>query len=492
MHPRALRTLAFALCVCVAPSAAAQPRKAAPAAATPSVKPLSQTLTGDAKAAYDAGKLLVGDGDFAGAAIKFQAAYDLSSDARLLWNVAACEKSQRHYAKTMALVRRYLDTGGDLLTDADRREAKALLVAIDSFTVRLTIAVSEAGADVFVDDERVGTSPIAQPVTVDIGPRRIVAKKAGFADAIQTITLGGSPAAQVELTMSQELHEGRLTVTSQPDAHISIDGKEVATGKFDGKLKSGGHTLRVEAEGTHPYQSEVVLSDDENRSIDVPLEKVAAAAPPVETSPGFELGVTSGPGIKLRGDRPWMTTVRVDLGLRAGWAVNFGLYAEYGAIDASGTCGTDAHGASPSSPLDLSVRNSFDSCWYAKAGFELLVHFLPAHAFDPWIAVDPGGRLSFYDFASYDPLVGTTTRASTKLPALDVGGRVGLDWHPVASFRPWAVGLYGGLAYTPIANENPATNAGNNENSPPGVHNPGINPVQYYSAFFGVRSSLSF
>jgi len=187
-----------------------------------------------------------------------------------------------------------------------------------------------------------------------------------------------------------------------------------------------------------------------------------------------------------------MNTVRLDVGLRLGWPVKLGFYAEYGVIDASGTCGTDAHGASPTQPLDLSVRSSFQSCTFAKAGLELAIHFLPAHAIDPWIAVEPGARMTFYQLTSFDPLSGTTTKTSSSLPAFDVGGRVGVDWHPARSFRPWAVGLYGSLVYTPIANENPATNAGNDTTAPPALHNGGINPVQYFSVFFGLRSSLTF
>src|SRR5882672_3314772 len=88
---------------------------------------LSETLTGTAKASYEAGKLLFVDGDFAGAEIKFHAAYDLSHDARLLWNMASCEKSLRHYARAARLVHEYLDAGGAQLTDQDRGDAKQLL-----------------------------------------------------------------------------------------------------------------------------------------------------------------------------------------------------------------------------------------------------------------------------------------------------------------------------------------------------------------------------
>ena len=46
--------------------------------------------------------------------------------------------------------------------------------------------------------------------------------------------------------------------------------------------------------------------------------------------------------------------------------------------------------------------------------------------------------------------------------------------------------------YTVIANENPATNAGDDTTSPPALHNAGINSVQYFSVLFGLRSSLAF
>ena len=81
-----------------------RPRRRRSAAAR-APKPLSDTLTGSAKIDYDAGKLLFSDGDMAGALVKFKSAYDTSKDARLLWNIAACEKSLHHYARVLS----YLD-----------------------------------------------------------------------------------------------------------------------------------------------------------------------------------------------------------------------------------------------------------------------------------------------------------------------------------------------------------------------------------------------
>ncbi len=510
---RIARVCACVLLLALLPNAAsAQPKRPAspsaagaplPPSSPPGSKPLSETLAGDAKADYEAGRLLIGDGDFVGAEVKFRSAYDRSHDPRLLWNVAACEKNQRHYARTITLLRQYVADGGALLTDADRAEAKALVDTIEALTVKLTITVNEAGAGVAVDDESVGLSPLPAPLVVDIGSRKIVVKKPGFKDFSEAVPIGGSAEAHVEIALLAEVHEGKLSVTTLADAAVFIDGQRVGTGHFEGKLKSGGHTLRVEAERMHPYQSEVTIADDENRSVDVPLEREYVPPPPEDKGPGFELGLQYGPGVKLHGDEPLEQMVRVDVGWRPGWSTNLGLYLEFGDIAASGVCGTSMHGPSPAIPSDLDLRYSFQSCIYAKAGFQIAVHLLPAHRFDPWVAFEPGFRLTFFHYQQFDPLGEQQNVASDSgpTPGVDLGVRVGLDWHPVAAYRPWAIGPYASLVVTPVANENPAnnnnnnsgnSNSGNNDLQPSSNNNNNNGPASYVSLFFGLRTSLAF
>ena len=91
----------------------------APAAAPSAVK-LGDALTGPAKEDYDSGRVLFENHDFAGALVKFQHAFELSSDARLLWNMGACEKNLHHYARVLTLVERFLREGGARITPAQR------------------------------------------------------------------------------------------------------------------------------------------------------------------------------------------------------------------------------------------------------------------------------------------------------------------------------------------------------------------------------------
>jgi hypothetical protein len=166
-------------------------------------KSLSDSLTGTAKTEYETAKLLFTDGDFAGAAVKFKSAYDKSNDARLLWNIASAEKSQRHYARTVALVRRYLDTAH--LTDAEQRDARHLLDTLDTLTVRLTVDVKPAGAEVLIDGVSVGVSPLSSPVVVDLGSRRVSARKAGLKEVSRDVTLGEEKTATVSLSLEPEM-----------------------------------------------------------------------------------------------------------------------------------------------------------------------------------------------------------------------------------------------------------------------------------------------
>src|SRR5579862_8187589 len=83
-----------------APSAPTTPTAAGPAT-------LSDSLSGQAKDDYESGRILFENGDNAGALVKFQHAFDLSSDSRLLWDMGACEKNLRHYVHVLRLVERY-------------------------------------------------------------------------------------------------------------------------------------------------------------------------------------------------------------------------------------------------------------------------------------------------------------------------------------------------------------------------------------------------
>jgi hypothetical protein len=255
-------------------SALADPPKAGPQ------RPLSQSLTGAAKADFESAKLLANDGDFAGALIKFQSAYDASKDVRLLWNVAFCQKNMRRYSKVVTTLHRYIDEGATTLSAADKKDAQDLIATIEPFTTRATVRVSEPGAQIFIDDEAVGTSPLPAPVILDLGERHVRVVKEGFKTFEKATAIGGAADVTIDVPLEREVHEGRIAIDAPAGAAVFIDDKQVGTGKVEQTVSAGGHQLRVTAPGLRPFQTEVVIGDKETRALNVVLEADVAPVKP--------------------------------------------------------------------------------------------------------------------------------------------------------------------------------------------------------------------
>jgi hypothetical protein len=256
---------------------------APPVDRTPFKKPLAETLTGMARAEYEAGRLLYMDGDYAGAALKFQLAYEASKDPRLLWNTAAAEKNLRHYAKVVELVERYVAEAGPRLKPEDRAEADALLTTVRAFISTVTLDVQPEGSAVFIDDVQVGVSPM-KPLLVDMGEHRVRVTKQGYQDFTTTQSLQGGAPFSLTVALQPVVHQGRLHVIASPGETISIDGKVVGTGQWEGVLPSGIHTVAVSAAGKRTYQSDVAVQDDQSQAVRVTLE---SAAPPAQKDKGM-------------------------------------------------------------------------------------------------------------------------------------------------------------------------------------------------------------
>jgi PEGA domain len=234
--------------------------------------PLADSLTGMAKAEYGAARILYEDGDFQGALQKLRSAFDLSKDPRLLWNMAAAEKNLRHYAEVFRLIDRYINEGGALVTPDDRAAATQLLDTVKGFVTDLTVEVNEPGATVYVDDLVFGQTPLAGPLRVDMGVRKIRVTKPGFVEYAVSQDLPGGQTARVTVQLVQERHEGKLRILAGPQDVIQVDGRAVGTGLWEGVLPSGTHALYVSARGKRPHQTDVVVQDNDVTTVHVALQ----------------------------------------------------------------------------------------------------------------------------------------------------------------------------------------------------------------------------
>jgi hypothetical protein len=233
--------------------------------------PLTDSLMGQAKLDYEAGRILFDDQDYEGALIKFQKAFDQAGDLRLLWNMAVCEKNLRHYAAVLRLLQRYKKEGETSMTPLQRAEVNEVLQTVQMLISSARITVSEDGADIYIDDKPVGMSPLVDSIMVDLGQRRIRVAKAGFRTETITQDFTGGSEVNVNVTLLPEVVDGRLSITTDSSATIMIDGNPVGEGQWQGALPAGEHAVRIAAIGMRAYETGIVLTAGQTRALHISL-----------------------------------------------------------------------------------------------------------------------------------------------------------------------------------------------------------------------------
>lgn len=277
---RSLRILVAGLVIaCSLPlTAAAQPAAPPP---EPTPRPLAETLTGPAKDDYDAARNLFGDDDFTGALVKFERAFQESGDVRLLWNMAVCEKSLRHYVRVLHLLQRYQREGEGQITGGQRVELENVLRAVQDLISSVQLSVDQPDAAVFVDDELVGRTPLSEPLFVDLGTRRIRISKPGFTEKVIVHDFAGNSQSAFDVHLRPEPRDAQLTVVAPPDASVLLDGTFMGMGQWQGTVLAGEHMLRVTAPDRVSYRRDLVLKIGETRRLQIELEAERSGISPL-------------------------------------------------------------------------------------------------------------------------------------------------------------------------------------------------------------------
>jgi hypothetical protein len=236
----------------VSPAVAqAQGGRAAPKPLAAKRKSLKDSLSGEAREAFDRGVTLYTNRNFEGALSEFDRAYTLSKDPRLLFNMAIAERDLKRYSRALNHLSQELAEGEATLSPDEKRTAEGVREGLKQFTAPLTVESSEGDATVLVDGREAGKTPLKEPLIVDVGERAITVSKAGFLDATQRINISGGTQAKLTFTLEVSEKRGKLVVRAQgaPSALVFVDGLERGPAPFEGEVTAGKHTIEIRAKG---------------------------------------------------------------------------------------------------------------------------------------------------------------------------------------------------------------------------------------------------
>ena len=154
-----------------------------------------------------------------------------------------------------------------LVAGRERVDVHLDLVAIEGLLAHIALHGLVPAADVFVDGERVGKTPLESTVTVAPGKHQVEVRRAGYTPAGRSITL--QDGARGDLSLDPVVDKNALgreggwlaIVASETQSVLSVDGTEVGLLTGPSELPAGPHRIHLERGG--------FLATD--RDVDVPV-----------------------------------------------------------------------------------------------------------------------------------------------------------------------------------------------------------------------------
>ena len=164
----------------------------------------AQTKDGqeDAKTHFKAATELYDENNFRGALVEFQKAYELAPSYKILFNIGQVDMELQDYAGALTAYARYLREGGP---DVPRERVTQVSGEIDRLrgrVGRITIQ-SVAGAEILVDDVRVGYAPLPEPIAVNAGRHQVTVRVAGHEPQARAVDVAGQE--QLTVVLGNEL-----------------------------------------------------------------------------------------------------------------------------------------------------------------------------------------------------------------------------------------------------------------------------------------------
>jgi hypothetical protein len=184
------------------------------------------------------------DGDYSVALAEFERVYELVPDYRVLYNIGQVSIQLGHYARALLTLREYVARGGNELPGDRAKSVQADLDLLAGRTATIALEVEPEGVEVTVDGKIVGTTPLTDPVVVDVGERRLELKKAGFVSQEQMLSLAGGDryAAQVKLVPESAVADKPTTsppIAGFPPGALRPTPPKVRTGVWIGYGAAG-------------------------------------------------------------------------------------------------------------------------------------------------------------------------------------------------------------------------------------------------------------
>lgn len=143
----------------------------------------------------------------------------------------------------------------------------------------LVITATTLGAEIFVDGERIGTTPLPGPLPLSADDHTLKVTKPGFAPLIDVIKIQRKKATKIEVDLTPVTAILRVRA-SISDARVFVDGKFVGQAPIEAELPVGARAIQVSRGGYKDFFQNVEAVAGQEVVLDVKLDELPAELNP--------------------------------------------------------------------------------------------------------------------------------------------------------------------------------------------------------------------
>jgi hypothetical protein len=164
------------------------------------------------------------------------------------------------------------------IAGGEKQALKFDLVAMQGRLAHLTVKTHVPGADVFVDDQRIGATPLATSVSLAPGARHIELRRSGYVTAREDVTLPDGATGEVTLEPDEDpsvlaAMGGMLALDlRETQTVVTVDGRPRGVYAAPLRLMAGPHHLLLERGDFEPFERDVSIEPGATVTVSVRLE----------------------------------------------------------------------------------------------------------------------------------------------------------------------------------------------------------------------------
>lgn len=159
---------------------------------------------------FNAGVALYSETDYRAALVEFRRAYDIAPNPAVLYNIGQTQYQLQDYASAYLTLTRYLAESG--AAAEHKEEVSKTLQTLANRIGKIDVTTNVPGAEVRIDDEIVGKTPLSAPVLVSVGRRKVEVTMAGREPQSRIIDVAAGDTVRQEIVLQEPTRDKPLPI----------------------------------------------------------------------------------------------------------------------------------------------------------------------------------------------------------------------------------------------------------------------------------------